>query len=360
MLARLVVVLVLLLTASAQAQGQRGTRGFVTTQAPSREQGNVLRRAPLAPSAIDARHAVERQRTNTSPDALRRAGVPRPAAGQDARRNVAQPRVRVISSPTPTQVRHEAVGDFSPLGAYGPLGSLGPLGDNTWNPSRVMGSVGDWSGVQEQLTRAGGPLSDRGPLGPDGPIARTNGFPAELRPGGSFASLGPRGVLGALGPLGPLGPVGAHGRARNTSGDYVMGGRVQRTIQVGGRNFELVEMYDADHASRMPDNDTSFMAVGRLTTDRAHYEFPFQSRSQQHVNLVVTPERQLDRFRLVVFDHTGRELLRSEPRRGPALAQLSVPAGTRLTARVELATTGHVLPAHPFRLTVVGSVGEAN
>jgi hypothetical protein len=351
----IVVVFVLLLAASAQAQGARGTRGFVTTQTPTREQGGALRRAPLAPSAVDAR-----QRTGASPEALRRVGAPPRGPAIDARRTAVQPRVRVVPAPGPSQVRHEAVGDFSPLGAYGPLGSLGPLGDNSWNPSRVMGSVGEWSGVQQQLTRHGGPLSDRGSLGPNGPVARTSGFPAELRPGGSFASLGPRGVLGALGPLGPLGPVGAHGRARNANGDYTMGGRVQRTIQVAGRTFELVEMYDAEHASRMPDNDTSFMAVGRLTTDRAHYEFPFQSRSQQHVNLVVTPERQLDRFRLVVFDHTGREVVRSEPRTGPALAQLQVPAGTRLTARVELASSGHVLPAHPFRLTVVGSVGEAN
>jgi hypothetical protein len=351
-LSRLIVVVVLLLASTAQAQGNRGTRGTIAPIGGAREQARVLGRGPLSPAPTESRAR------GAAPDTPRRVVAPPRIAGIDPRRTTGwlQPRLRVI--PNPTATRTAALGDFSPLAAYGPLGSLGPLGDNTWNPSRVMTSVGEWSSVREDLTRVGGPLSDRGPLGPEGPVARTSAFPAELRPGGAFAALGPRGVLGALGPLGPLGPAGAHGARRNSNGDYVAGGRVQRTIQVGERRFELVEMYDADHAAQMPDNDTSFMALGALSADRDHYAFPFQSRTAQHLSVVITPERQLDRFRLVVSDPRGRELVRSEPGRGPALAQLYVPAGTRLTARVELVASGHVLPNHPFRLTVVGSVGH--
>jgi len=252
---------------------------------------------------------------------------------------------------------HPALGAAGPLGPYGPLGRLGPVIDTAWSPTRWMRAVGEWSQLPALVSELGGPLGEDGPLGPGGPQGDARaGFPSTFLPGGELSALGPDGPLGALGPLGPLGPMGAHGFARDRRGRYLSGGAVRRTVTVpyrGGRkSYPLFEVYDADHAAAMVDNDTSFMAVGALGRRGAAYSFPFRSGGREHVHITLTPHAALDRFRLEILDGDGRLLATRDHPVDPVV--LWVPARTRLTARLTLVSSGHLLPDKPFSLAVVG------
>lgn len=262
------------------------------------------------------------------------------------------------------------LGSYGPLGAYGPLGVLGPLGDDVWNPAYWISGAGDWREWSEQLADLDGPLSAEGPLGPDGPVAEDhyygsplydqNHFAKQLQGGGVWTALGPIGPLGALGPLGPLGPVGAHGLARTDDGDYVDGdgGAIVRAVSVpfgdGARSYELVEHYTERRAAELPDNDTSFVVAGRVTSFYDADTFAFTSAHDQLVTVVVVPEKSLDDFDLLLVDDAGDVVASSRSRRYIDWIQLDVPAGTRLHARVVLASSRHFL-GKTYRLYVTGS-----
>jgi hypothetical protein len=268
-------------------------------------------------------------------------------------------RPRVVATASSSD-HHPALGLAGPLGPYGPLGRLGPVVDTAWSPTRWMRAVGDWSHSSAILTELGGPLSEDGPLGPGGPLGTAHDrFPSTFLAGGALAALGPDGPLGARGPLGPLGPMGAHGFARDAHGRYLDGrGKVRRTVTVpyqgGRRTYPLFEVYDADFAAAMNDNDTSFMAVGSLRRG-ASYSFPFRSPEKQNLQVSLTPHAQLDRFHLEIVDGAGNVVASSEAGGQVNRVELFVPARTRLQARVTLASSGHLLADKPFSLAVVGA-----
>jgi len=260
---------------------------------------------------------------------------------------------------TGASAHHPSLGLAGPLGPYGPLGRLGPVIDTAWSPTRWMRAAGEWSQLSSILSELGGPLGEDGPLGPGGPQGDAHDrFPASFLPGGALSALGPDGPLGALGPLGPLGPLGAHGFTRDRSGRYLKGGRVQRKVTVpyrgGRRTYPLFEVYDADVAERMRDNDTSFMAVGNLRSGKPSYTFPFPASGGQHVQMVLTQHAQLDRMRLEILDAAGNVIATSDEPSQVNRVELWVPARTRLSARVSLLSSGHFLADKPFSLAVVG------
>src|SRR5690606_28630535 len=93
-------------------------------------------------------------------------------------------------------------------------------GKEMWNPAKwISGTVG-WSRLAEILGWWNGPMSEWGPLGPEGPLSETaychtlpllgdnSGltFSKQLQAGGLWTVLGPAGPLGPLGPLGPWDP----------------------------------------------------------------------------------------------------------------------------------------------------------
>lgn len=213
------------------------------------------------------------------------------------------------------------LGHFGPIGEYGPLGLFGPAAGEIWSPSRQITGEAGWDFFSASVDESAG-APDRDPLGADGPLGSagplnpalwsemakkgereaTNGFVAQLAPGGVWGVLGPVGPLGALGPLGPLGPVGAHGYKADEDGQYVAedGGDcwasdesgVCRTVEVewteGGelRTYDLFESYTEDFAAQMSDNDTSFMVRGRAEAGEAD-SFEFTASSDQFVTVLV-------------------------------------------------------------------------
>jgi hypothetical protein len=221
--------------------------------------------------------------------------------------NAVEPAVLSPALPSTYLSPFGCLGGLGALGAYGPLGKLGPLGDESWNVSKVMGLLPDWTNLTKHMALNGGPLSDQGPLGPKGPLGHEayfetlpaiSDFAKQLQLGGVWTVLGPLGPLGALGPLGPLGPVGAHGFRTDSSGNYLDEElKIQRSITVGkgskAHEFDLFEMYSESHAKTMKDNDTSFMVLGDTTSED---QFEFTSPERQHVTIVVVPEAQMDVF----------------------------------------------------------------
>lgn len=271
-------------------------------------------------------------------------------------------------SPESYLLSTSCLGRYGPLGAYGPLGILGPIGDSAWNPSYWISAIGDWSHWAEDLADLDGPLSEAGPLGPNGPVSETqyydnplydeNHFAKQLQGAGVWTVLGPIGPLGALGPLGPLGPVGAHGYARDSDGSYRSGDAVVRTVSVpfsgGAREYELYEHYDELFARAMGDNDTSFMVSGRIGSYYESDSYAFTSSSTQLVTILVVPDKSLDNFDVTVLDGGGNEIATSNSYFFIDWVQVSVPAGTRLEARVHLASSLHYL-SKTYRLFVTGS-----
>jgi hypothetical protein len=315
--------------------------------------------AALSSGAADAGQRTARpSRSWRTPVRVKRA----PFRARTVRRFLPLRRPRVVA--TASRSHHDpALGLTGPLGPYGPLGRLGPVVDSAWSPSRWMRTVGDWRHTSAVLTELGGPLSEDGPLGPHGPLGTAHDrFPSAFLSGGALAVLGPDGPLGARGPLGPLGPMGAHGFARDPSGRYLdRRGKVRRSITVpyegGRRTYRLFEVYDADFAAAMNDNDTSFMAVGNLRRG-ASYSFPFRAPENQNVHVSLTPHAQLDRFRLEILDGAGNVVATSDSGGQVNRVELVVPARTRLEARVTLASSGHLLSDKPFSLAVVGAPAD--
>lgn len=248
------------------------------------------------------------------------------------------------------------LGTLGPIGAWGPLGALGPIGNATWNPSR-------WIPAFQPVK--GGPLDEAGPLGPNGPLSRRalSSLPdlgvesKQLGPGGYLTVLGPVGPLGALGPLGPLGPIGGHGYAHDRDGNYRDAeGTVVRTVEVpyegATRTYELVEKYTEQAAKAMNDNDTSFMAMGSISSARSEVDaYSFASTDAQLVTITLVPENQLSDFDLEIVDGQGKTVLRSDEQ--VDFAQIQVKAGERLTAKVTAKTVNVWFSS--YRLVVVGS-----
>lgn len=254
------------------------------------------------------------------------------------------------------------LGYMGPLGPYGPLGTLGPVGNNTWNPSAYISGAGSsgWSGLSEQLTHMGGPLSEAGPLGPSGPLGHLHdgAVMPSMQPGGEAAVLGPLGPLGALGPLGPLGPIGAHGYKADAAGNYRgPDGKVVRDVGVpyqgGTRQYELFESYTSDQAKKMKDNDTSFMVTGAVEQGQSD-TFSFTAKSAEYVTILLTPEKQLDTFELIVLDENNKVVADNKGGAQVDWVQVKVPAGTRLKAKVKLLSHLHFL-SPSYRLIVTGS-----
>jgi hypothetical protein len=97
------------------------------------------------------------------------------------------------------------------------------------------------------------------------------------------------------------------------------------------------------------------MAVGSLRGRGGSYTFPFRSPGNENVQIALTPHAELDRFRLEILDGAGNLLATSDQGSQVNRVELSVPARTRLQARVTLASSGHFLPDKPFSLTVLGA-----
>ncbi len=256
------------------------------------------------------------------------------------------------------------LGALGPLGAFGPLATLGPIGNNSWNVTKVMATLPDWSKLSQTMTLNGGPLSDDGPLGSQGPFSKYEQLAdwgtlgRQLQVGGALTALGPLGPLGPFGPLGPLGPIGGHGLKHDSHGNYLDSEeRVQRQIEVGNAQktkYELFEIYDAPVAKQLKDNDTSFMVTGLMSSSKETESFQFHSQSDQSVTVIVVPEKSLDAFSLTLTDSNGKVLARSASFFLVNWIQTQVKRGERLNADVELLASGHFLRKN-FRLIVVGS-----
>uniref|UniRef100_A0A6B2L996 Uncharacterized protein n=1 Tax=Arcella intermedia TaxID=1963864 RepID=A0A6B2L996_9EUKA len=214
------------------------------------------------------------------------------------------------------------LGYAGPIGPYGPLGMLGPLGNNTWNPSFWISGLGwDWSKFSQFLTGMGGPLSVAGPLGENGPLGYNwyygvcpclSSFGHHLMNGGIFHILGPVGPLGALGPLGPLGPIGAHGYSRDSNGNYISGGSIQRQVTVPynsttSRVFDLYEQYEQSYAYKLTNNDCSFFVHGTWYYGDVPNVYNWTSQQEQFVSVLLTPIYQLNDFdfTLTIYEHSG-------------------------------------------------------
>lgn len=265
------------------------------------------------------------------------------------------------------------LGLMGPLGAYGPLGILGPLGNNSWNPSVMMGRVGDWSEYSKYQTKNGGPLGALGPLGHQGPLSESAirllnaqlSHLSHLGAGGLFTALGPFGPLGPVGPLGPLGPMGAHGFSRNQHGEYLLNGDVQRKINVDYdgstlRSFELVESYSENFAKNMSDNDGSFLVSGRIDLQSGKYEkdvFSFVAGENQLITLLVTPEYSLDQFAVKVTSADGHVNYTSDVSTHVNFIQFSGDQGQRYTVEITLLRSNHFLSKN-YRLNVT-SIAES-
>ncbi|GIG56941.1 hypothetical protein Lfu02_13130 [Longispora fulva] len=293
-----------------------------------------------------------------------------------------------------------ALGELGPLGPWGPLSANGPLPGAAARLAPPLGAVD--------------PLGPDGPLGAQGPLGVTaycqtlpstgGDYGRQLQLGGLWTVLGPMGPLGAMGPLGPLGPTGPLAGSRNAHGEYVdAGGRVRRTVAVpwpGGPDhvYGLVEDYPAGYALTLPGNDTSFTVRHTLPVGGSE-AYPFASDTDQFVTVLVVPEKgfasltwmtdcvfgtltparvhQLDtyedvsyvcwflpqvlpaagaltdRFDLALTDGNGAPLASATSQTTPNWAQVRVPAGqslrARVTARSSLSGPGD------YRLVVVGS-----
>jgi hypothetical protein len=262
------------------------------------------------------------------------------------------------------------LGGLGALGAYGPLGMLGPLGEESWNVSKVMGLLPDWTGFSQYLTLNGGPLSEQGPLGPNGPLGHEayfetlpaiNDFAKQLQLGGVWTVLGPLGPLGTLGPLGPLGPIGAHGFQTDSDGNYIDEDlKIQRSVQVGKgskiHEYDLFEMYSEARAKALKDNDTSFLVLGDTGYED---QFEFTSPERQHITIVVVPEAQLDVFSLkLTTNEEHSEIVDEISSNSSSLInwiQTDVAAGQKIKATVRLKASYHFWPRKGYRLIVVGS-----
>src|SRR5205814_41301 len=111
----------------------------------------------------------------------------------------------------------------------------------------------------------------------------------------------------------------------------VSGGRVMRSV-VGD---ELIELYPEAVAAAMPDNDTSFVALGSIgdpANERDAYRFT--SAAAQFVTVVLVPENALSDFDLELTDAAGATIAVSDSGRMIDFVQLRVDAGTTLGARV--------------------------
>jgi hypothetical protein len=237
-----------------------------------------------------------------------------------------------------------------------------------------MSAAGDFT----DLTKA--PLSEAGPLGPKGPLSADayskalpaiNDFGKQLQGGGVWTVLGPLGPLGALGPLGPLGPVGSFGSVADKDGNYKKDGKIVRSVDVpfngDKRTYGLVENYPEAVATRMTDNDTSFMVHGDI--ERPGHEtdeFTFTSGDAQFVTLTLVPENALSDFDLELADGQGHVIAFSRSDGAQTLfgalpvnvghyidfIQLRAQAGGEFTARVTAKSTP---VTSGYRLIVVGS-----
>lgn len=264
---------------------------------------------------------------------------------------------------------NSALGYYGPIGSYGPLGTLGPIGNNSWNTSYWISAIGSWSDWSENLTDLGGPLSEAGALGPDGPISDIsydtilpgiNDFGKQLQAGGVWTVLGPVGPLGALGPLGPLGPIGAHGYSTDFDGSYLDNGNVVRNVNVdydgGQRSYELFENYKESYAKSATDNDTSFMVEGYISYPYSETDtYEFTSGDDQYVTITLVPMYTLDDFDIVVKDENGEVIEIANTADYVDFIQLNnISSGTTLTVEVTLYSTAHY-HFKDYRLYVVGS-----
>jgi hypothetical protein len=235
-----------------------------------------------------------------------------------------------------------------PLGDRGPLSPRGALGSEVWNPAFWMKAMGDWSGLSKDLSAAGGPgsgLGSLGDLGPTNPAWIRAGLMAlgpaaqQLDAGGLFTALGPMGALSALGALGYLGVVGGHGFAQDASGQFVgPDGAVQRTTDVtyqgAKRSMELVEMYPERFASKLANNDASWMVRGALPPSDPEDTFRFTPKKDQLVTLTAVPDDRGDVFSIELLDKGGRVLARSDSERYVNFIQVEAKAGVELQVRI--------------------------
>ncbi len=265
------------------------------------------------------------------------------------------------------------------LSSWSGLGALGAIGDNSWNPSRLIGGLGEWnkwfpSGMrvgevqvmesgQTTVRLSGGVFTENGPLSAKSIIGDENykQVLSDYRAGGLLSGVGPDSALGPRAALGPLGPVGGHGFEVDEFGRYLHNGKVVRTVTVPydpktWRTHGLFEDYPASFAKALKDNDTSFMVHGDLGSSERSVSFPFASHETQFVTVTVVPINQLDTFTLTLRNAAGKVVAISDSRTNVNWIQIAVPQGMKLSAEVTLDRAGfHPFTPNSYRLYVVGS-----
>lgn len=264
---------------------------------------------------------------------------------------------------------------FGLMGHWGPYAASGAIGEASLNPSQLFKSVGNFEAFSKFATANGGPMSAKGPLGPQGPLAayRTledasvfgpwTGYTNQLMAGGLVTPYGPLGIMSPLGAYGPLGPIGDHGGfAIDEDGDYVNAqGEIKRTLRSSlsghARDYELFENYSEERALALRDLDTSFTVQGTATISETR-RFTVTSASDQLVTVVAIPLAPGHAWKLAIRDAKGREVAASNSSMYVNWAQLQVRKGEVLSIDVALSFSLAPYWPNPYRLFVVGSGPE--
>jgi len=163
-----------------------------------------------------------------------------------------------------------------------------------------------------------------------------------------------------LGPLGPLGPIGAHGYHNDSNGQYLdNSGNVVRTFDApydtsSKRTWELYEYYTQKFAISFGQNDCSFLVEGIAGEYGDNGDtYSFTSYYDQYVTILLVPLKQLDDFDMEISIN-GNGLINSNTTLFIEWAQIRVPKNTKITAKVVLSSSGHMLQKD-YRLYVTGS-----
>lgn len=123
-----------------------------------------------------------------------------------------------------------------------------------------------------------------------------------------------------------------------------------RTVNAAGKNWELVEEYTEEFASKKADNDCSFLVKGVISGSETD-KYTFTCKGAQFVTVTLVPEHQLDIFNL----RTTNPNVQSKESAYINWIQFNVPGTTTITAHVSLATSGQFLLSRSYRLIVTGS-----
>jgi hypothetical protein len=260
------------------------------------------------------------------------------------------------------------LGQGGPLGALGPVQELGPTGTlSIMTYSHLITGLHQWGDYAEWMGKFGGDLSEAGPLGPNGPIAKydmlqnglegdTTGFTQHLQAEGVWGVLGPANVLGAVGLLGPLGPLG--GIKTNDKGEYLKDGNIIRSVSVpfngAKREFDLYELYDSSSMDTERYQDTSWAVKGVLsftTEDWYKVESPY---AQTAVSFIASASAAYCDVDIAVYDQNKNLLQEGDTvYYADFVTVFNVQKGQRF--KIKVTQKNVIAPYVPYRLFVTGT-----